>query len=108
MASEFAKQMDELTAKETTFKTAMDAARQPLASFMQEPRGACDSQNLARASDAVLATLEPAVMTYDNAVNEVAALTLDIADAAADKSCPAQARSLYRYVISIGSAPRSG
>jgi hypothetical protein len=68
--------------------------------LVQEPDGQCDSPHLARASDEVTAAFEAAaVMTYRNAIDEVAALTLDVADAAADKGCPAQARLLYRHVV---------
>ena len=102
------------------FVAAQDSARDQLRLFQREPRGSCGSEHLAQASagaSANLALLDPArkadparpldpslvpfVQTsYGNRpIADVASLTLDVANAAADAGCPDQARVLYRYVI---------
>jgi hypothetical protein len=102
------------------FVAAQDEAEHQLRLFLQESRGSCGSPHLAKASagaNANLALLDPShptdpsrpldpgvvpfvQTTYGNRpIADVASLTLDVANAAADAGCPEQARVLYRYVI---------
>jgi hypothetical protein len=102
------------------FVRAQDEARHQLRLFQGEPHGSCGSEHLAKASagaDANLALLAPGraadasrpvdadviksvETTYGTRpVTEVASLTLDIANAAAEAGCPDQARALYRQIL---------
>jgi hypothetical protein len=102
------------------FVAAQDEARYQLRLFQKEPHRSCGSQHLAKASagaNANLALLDPArqtdparpmdpsvVSTVETTyghrpVDDVASLTLDVANEAAEAGCPEQARVLYRYVL---------
>ena len=102
------------------FVAAEDEARHQLRLFQEEPRRTCASEHLAKASagaDANLVLLvpsgqsersrpiDPSVVhlvetTYGSRpVQDVASLTLDVANEAAEAGCADQARVLYRDVL---------
>jgi hypothetical protein len=102
------------------FVRAQDETRHQLRLFEGEPHGSCGSEHLAKASagaDANLALLAPAraagasrpvdadvIQSVETThgtrpVADVASLTLDIANAAAEAGCPDQARALYRQIL---------
>ena len=102
------------------FVAAEDEAQHQLRLFQEEPHRSCTSEHLAKASAGAntnLALLDPShppdptrdldpgvvsfvQTTYGNRpIEDVAGLTLAVANSAADAGCKDQARVLYRYVL---------